>query len=127
MTAAARFSLRLNNDLRVAEFAESRSRVVTLPFVAAVLKSIDVFGDRAYVEVMGNLPDQQAALRPQRKLAKHFGRPTVAVNDVHYVVQSDGYENGSHHTLVQARKFKSSATGKVPKSSPGGKFSTSWR
>lgn len=70
----------------------------------------EVFGDRVYVEVMGNLPDQQAALRPQRKLAKHFGRPTVAVNDVHYVVRADGVENGPHHTLVQARKYKSTAT-----------------
>lgn len=70
----------------------------------------DVFGDRVYIEVMGNLPDQQAALRSQRKLATHFGRPTLAVNDVHYVRQEDGVEHGAHHTLVQARKFKSSAT-----------------
>lgn len=70
----------------------------------------EVFGDRAYVEVMGNLPDQQRALRDQRKLAQHFGRPTLAVNDVHYVERADGVEHGAHHTLVQARKYKSSAT-----------------
>lgn len=70
----------------------------------------EVFEDRVYIEVMGNLPDQIRALNSQRKLATYFGRPTVAVNDVHYVVQSDGVENGPHHTLVQARKFKSTAT-----------------
>lgn len=70
----------------------------------------DVFGDRAYVEVMGNLPEQQSALRPQRKLAQHFGRPCLASNDVHYVKREDGVENGAHHTLVQARKFGSTST-----------------
>jgi len=70
----------------------------------------DVFDDRVYVEVMGNLPEQQAALRDQRRLAQHFGRPTLAVNDVHYVTREDGVEHGAHHTLVQARKYKSSAT-----------------
>lgn len=66
----------------------------------------DVFEDRAYVEVMANLPDQQALLRDQRKVAGRLGLPTVATNDVHYVRREDGVEGGPHHLLVQARRWK---------------------
>lgn len=71
---------------------------------------IGVFGDRAYVEVMAVLDDQLAALRSQRKLAKHFGATALGVNDVHYKDRADGVENGAHHILVQARRFGSKAT-----------------
>lgn len=70
----------------------------------------EVFEDRLYVEVMGNLDDQRHALREQRKLAAFLGRPTLATNDVHYLNQAQGVEHGPHHMLVQARKHKSSAT-----------------
>lgn len=66
----------------------------------------EVFGDRLVVEVMANLPEQQAILRPQRKLAKRLGVPCVATNDVHYLEQADGVEHGPHHVLVQARRWK---------------------
>lgn len=67
----------------------------------------EVFGDRAYMEVMANTADQQALLRGQRKVAEKIGIPVIATNDVHYVDQADGAENGCHHTLVQARRWKS--------------------
>jgi DNA polymerase III subunit alpha len=68
----------------------------------------DVFGDRAYVEVMANLQEQQALLRDQRKLAQRLGLSVVATNDVHYVDRADGRERGPHHTLVQARFHRKS-------------------
>lgn len=66
----------------------------------------EVFEDRCWIEVMANLDDQVALLNDQRKLAKRLGRPTVATNDVHYIRQEDGVEGGSHHVLVQARRWK---------------------
>lgn len=70
----------------------------------------DVFGDRVYVEVMAALPEQVRMLADQRKLAKYFGRPTMGVNDVHYLTRDDGVLRGPHHMLVMARKFKSKDT-----------------
>lgn len=70
----------------------------------------EVFEDRAYMEVMGNLPEQIALMRAQRKLAKRLGIPAVATNDVHYERQSDGVKNGPHHVLVQSRRFKKADT-----------------
>ena len=67
---------------------------------------VEVFGDRVYAEVMGNLPEQMALINDQRKLATKLGVPVIATNDVHYVTQEDGRENGPHHALVQARAFK---------------------
>lgn len=66
----------------------------------------EVFEGRVYMEVMGNLPEQQAALRDQRKLAAKLGVPVIATNDVHYRDQADGREHGPHHILVQARAYK---------------------
>lgn len=66
---------------------------------------VEVFGDRVYCEVMGNLPDQQAALRGQRKVATKLGVPVIATNDVHYRYKKDGRENGPHHIIVQARAY----------------------
>lgn len=66
----------------------------------------EVFGDRVFLEVMANLPEQQAMLRDQRKLATKLGVPVIATNDVHYRDQSDGREHGAHHILVQARAYK---------------------
>lgn len=66
----------------------------------------EVFGDRVYMEVMANLPEQQALLRDQRKLAQRLGVPVIATNDVHYRDQPDGQENGPHHVLVQARMWR---------------------
>lgn len=66
----------------------------------------EVFGDRVYCEVMGNLPEQQAMIRDQRKLAGKLGVPVIATNDVHYRDQTDGVEHGPHHILVQARAYK---------------------
>jgi DNA polymerase-3 subunit alpha len=66
----------------------------------------DVFEDRVYCEIMGNLPEQQSLIRQQRRLAKRLGVKVVATNDVHYVDQSDGLENGAHHLVVQARMYK---------------------
>jgi DNA polymerase III subunit alpha len=66
----------------------------------------EVFGDRVYMELMGNLPEQQALLRDQRKLATRLGVERVATNDIHYRDREDGVEHGAHHVLVQARAFK---------------------
>lgn len=66
----------------------------------------EVFEDRVWVECMANLPDQQALLRGQRRIAARLGRPTLATNDVHYRDRTDGVINGPHHVLVQARAFK---------------------
>lgn len=70
----------------------------------------EVYGDRLYVEVMANLPEQVALIRAQRKLAAYLGRPTIATNDVHYLLQEDGVENGPHHTLVKGRYYRSKKT-----------------
>ncbi len=67
---------------------------------------VDVFEDRVYMEVMGVLDEQVALIRDQRKLAKKLGIEVIASNDVHYRNQVDGIENGPHHVLVQARRFK---------------------
>lgn len=67
---------------------------------------VEVFGDRCYSEVMGNLPEQQSLMRDQRRLAQKLGVPVIATNDVHYLDQRDGREHGPHHILVQARQFK---------------------
>lgn len=77
--------------------------------LAAAKWYFDVFDDRVYVEVMSVLPEQVRMLSDQRKLAKYFNRPTLGVNDVHYVWKKDGAFNGPHHTLVMARKYKSAA------------------
>lgn len=69
----------------------------------------EVFGDRAYVEVMANTSDQQALLRSQRRLALSLGLPVIATNDVHYLDRDDGAEHGCHHALVQARRWKRKA------------------
>lgn len=68
------------------------------------------FEDRFVIEVMGNLPEQQALIRPQRQIARRLGRRTMATNDVHYVDEQDGVENGPHHVLVQARAFRKADT-----------------
>lgn len=70
----------------------------------------EVFEGRCFMEVMGNLPDQQALLRPQRQLAKKLGVPVMPTNDVHYRDQTDGVENGPHHILVQGRRWKKADT-----------------
>ena len=67
----------------------------------------EVFGDRAYMEIMANTADQQALIRGQRKVASKLGIPVIATNDVHYTDQQDGVEHGCHHVLVQARRWKS--------------------
>lgn len=66
----------------------------------------EVFEGRVFCEVMAVLPEQQAMLRDQRKLASRLGIPVIATNDVHYVHRSDGVEGGPHHVLVQARRWK---------------------
>jgi DNA polymerase-3 subunit alpha len=72
---------------------------------------VDVFGpDRVVMEIMGNLPEQQSAIRGQRRVANRLGIHVVATNDVHYRDRIDGVENGPHHTLVQARAFKKADT-----------------
>ena len=49
-----------------------------------------VFGDRYYVELQDHgLPEQKTALLGELKLAKELGIPTVATNDVHYVLHED--------------------------------------
>ena len=72
---------------------------------------VDVFGqDRVFMEVMGNLPDQQALIHGQRQIAQKLGIEVVATNDTHYLDEADGVEHGNHHILVQARKFKKKDT-----------------
>lgn len=66
----------------------------------------DVFEDRLVMEIMGNLPEQQAMIRGQRRVATRLGAPVLAVNDVHYLDREDGVEDGPHHIVVQARAFK---------------------
>jgi DNA polymerase-3 subunit alpha len=70
----------------------------------------EVFGDRAYMELMGNLPEQQALIRGQRRVAERLGMLTVADNDVHYRDRADGAKQAAHHVLVQARAFKKADT-----------------
>lgn len=70
----------------------------------------EVFEGRCFMEHMANTPEQNALLRPQRQLRQKLGIPGIADNDVHYVDQADGAENGPHHTLVQARSFKKADT-----------------
>jgi DNA polymerase-3 subunit alpha len=72
----------------------------------------EVFGDRVYMEVMGNLKEQIALIRPQRQIASRLGIPTIATNDVHYVHQEDGARDAAHHVLVQARMHKKAGTEK---------------
>lgn len=66
----------------------------------------EVFEGRVVMEVMGNLPEQQAAIRGQRRVAQKLGIPVLATNDVHYLERADGAKDGPHHVLVQARAFK---------------------
>lgn len=70
----------------------------------------DVFQGRCFMEIMGNLPEQQALIRGQRKLAARLGIPVLADNDVHYEQKNEGRENGAHHVLVQSRRFKKADT-----------------
>lgn len=65
----------------------------------------ETFPGRVYMELMANLPEQQAALRDQRKIATRLGVPCIADNDVHYRDRADGREHGAHHILVQARAY----------------------
>ncbi|MBQ9872944.1 MAG: DNA polymerase III subunit alpha [Thermoguttaceae bacterium] len=49
-----------------------------------------VFGDRYYIELQNHgIPDQRIALDLELKLARELGIPTVATNDVHYVLRED--------------------------------------
>lgn len=70
----------------------------------------DTFPGRVVMEVMGNLPEQLAMIRGQRKIAQRLGIPCMASNDVHYALQEEGVEGGPHHVLVQARAFKKADT-----------------
>ena len=70
----------------------------------------EVFAGRCFMEVMGNLPEQQALIRGQRRVAQRLGIPVIATNDVHYTLQEHGREHGPHHTLVQSRMFKKAGT-----------------
>lgn len=70
----------------------------------------DTFPGRVVMEVMGNLPEQQAIMRSQRRIAQKLGVPVLATNDVHYKLQSEGVKDGPHHILVQARAFKKAET-----------------
>lgn len=50
----------------------------------------EIFGDRYYVELQNHgLYDQQIPLQKELQLAKELGIPTVATNDVHYVMHED--------------------------------------
>lgn len=70
----------------------------------------DTFQGRVWMELMGNLTEQQALIRPQRALAAKLGIPCIATNDVHYKLQEEGMKDGPHHILVQARAFKKADT-----------------
>jgi DNA polymerase-3 subunit alpha len=67
---------------------------------------METFPGRVYGELMGNTSDQIELIRPQRQLFKRLGAPTLGTNDVHYLTQQDGRENGPHHILVQARRWR---------------------
>jgi DNA polymerase III alpha subunit len=64
----------------------------------------EVFGDRYYVELMGNTSDQRAILHHQRTLCKKAKVPVVATNDVHYLTQEQGQFGGVHHIYASARR-----------------------
>jgi len=50
----------------------------------------DLFGDRYYIEIQNHgIPQQQMILEASVQLAREMGIPTVATNDVHYVLQED--------------------------------------
>ena len=50
----------------------------------------EVFGDRYYIELQNHgLYDQQIPLQKELELARELGIPTVATNDVHYVMHED--------------------------------------
>ncbi|MGN1199968.1 MAG: DNA polymerase III subunit alpha, partial [Thermoguttaceae bacterium] len=50
----------------------------------------ELFGDRYYMELQNHgLYDQQIPLEKELQLAKELGIPTVATNDVHYVLHED--------------------------------------
>jgi DNA polymerase-3 subunit alpha len=70
----------------------------------------DVFEDRCFMEIMGNLPDQVALQRGQRRIAHRLGIDVLAANDVHYLDRADGVEDGPHHVLVRSRAFKKADT-----------------
>lgn len=63
----------------------------------------EVFGDRYYVELMGNSPEQKAILYHQRELCRKVGVPTVATNDVHYLMHKDGRKGGPHNVFSASR------------------------
>ncbi len=80
----------------------------------------NVFQGRCWIEVHNVLPEQQALIRAQRKLAKRLGIPCVWTGDVHYVDQADGRKDGPHHMLVQARAFKKAGTEQTTERSDDG-------
>ncbi|MDO4586959.1 MAG: DNA polymerase III subunit alpha [Planctomycetia bacterium] len=50
----------------------------------------NLFGDRYYIELQDHgLDIQKTALEPSVQIARELGIPTVATNDVHYVLQED--------------------------------------
>lgn len=50
----------------------------------------DVFGDRYYIELQNHgIHDQQIPYHKELQLARELGIPTVATNDVHYVLHED--------------------------------------
>lgn len=55
-----------------------------------LLRYREVFGDRYYVELQDHgLADQRIPLQKEMQLARELGIPTVATNDVHYVLHED--------------------------------------
>lgn len=81
----------------------------------------EVFGDRVVTEIMGNISEQQALIRPQREIAAKVGNQVIATNDVHYRRQEDGAPQAAHHLVVQARyhKKKEAADKSADKSDAG--------
>ena len=50
----------------------------------------NLFGDRYYMELQDHgLADQAVALKYELKIARELGIPTVATNDVHYILHED--------------------------------------
>ena len=66
----------------------------------------DVFGDRYYIELQNHgIADQLIPYQKELILAKELGIPTVATNDVHYVLQED-YDAQDLVLCVNTGKFR---------------------
>ena len=66
----------------------------------------DVFGDRYYIELQNHgIEEQKMVLDPLAQIARELGIPTVATNDVHYILRED-YEAQDVLLCINTKSYR---------------------